>query len=68
MSVDHEDLTFLQLVNSKLQEGLSLPQVAEDMKMPAATLYSRIDRMGYELETDRRLVPKKPAPDLDPAA
>jgi len=68
MSISSEDIEFLNKVNERLQSGMSLRQAAGDMNISYDTLYSRVQRLGYELETDRRLVPKKPAPDLDPAA
>jgi len=65
MSISPEDIELLNKINEQLQSGKSLRQTASDMNISYDTLYSRIQRLGYELETDRRLVPKKRSPDLD---
>jgi len=72
MSISKEDLAFIQEVDKQLQETGSLSRVVMHKEngeiMPYETLYSRLVTAGYEIETSRRLVPKKPAPDLDSAA
>jgi hypothetical protein len=63
------DPEFLRYVKDELDNGKSLPQIAEGLRRPAPTIYSRIDRLGYEVEseTTRTLVPKTPTPMNDAA-
>lgn len=64
MSISTEDLEMVQRVNTLLQEGKTLPQVAVCLKIAFPTLYQAIRRAGYKIETQRRLVPTN-APELN---
>jgi hypothetical protein len=64
MVLSNEDLEFVATVNDLLNKGLTPQEIADKFKTPMSTLRSRIDRLGYEIQIDRSLVPKR-APDLD---
>lgn len=67
MSLDTEDITFLQEADSKLQSGCSIEQTAEEMDIALSTFYNRVNRLGYDIEGFRRLVPKR-SPRIDELA
>lgn len=66
MVLSPDDLELATAVNRELATGKSIEQIAEDYAITGAALRSKIDRMGYEIEsvTCRRLIPKR-APDLE---
>lgn len=55
---------FLNQVNSLLQSGMTLEQVAEHLEMPVGTVASRIYSGGYRVRKRGELVPQD-APELD---
>lgn len=64
MALTQEDMDFLTDVNCQLNNGKSPAEIAEALDMPQSTLRSTLLRLGYEIQINRSLIPKR-APDLD---
>lgn len=53
--INDSDRDFITLVNTRLQQGHTWQQIANEVEQPLSTVYLRIRRLGYKV--GKSLVP-----------